>query len=90
MALHAVSYDLHNVKNYDPLWDALKKSGGARILESLWLISVPQTSVQLKDALKTYVDGDDSIVVIELNPSSDWASTRARPAGTEWLKKFMP
>lgn len=39
MALYAVSYDLHNVRHYQPVWDLLAKIGGVRVLESLfWLV----------------------------------------------------
>ena len=36
MAHFIVSYDLHNQRNYKPVWDRLESWGAVRLLESLW------------------------------------------------------
>ena len=86
MAMFMVSYDLHNIRNYDPITSALTKAGAVRLLESLWLWSVNDTAIGVRDALQRFVDGDDSLAVIEIKAGSGWASVRARQPGVEWLK----
>lgn len=90
MALYAVSYDLHNVRHYQPVWDLLAKIGGVRVLESLWLVSNTATAVQIKDAVKAAADKDDSVVVLPLDPNGQWAVYRAQKLGADWLLKNIP
>ncbi len=87
MALFMVSYDLHNVRNYGPLTTALTQAGAVKLLESVWLWSVTDTATGVRDALQRFVDGDDSIAVLELKSGSGWATTRARQPGVDWLKR---
>jgi hypothetical protein len=87
MAHYIVSYDLHNQRNYQPVWDALESWGGARLLESLWVLTNSATAGDIRTALQNIVDNDDSVAVIELKPGSNWSTIRARQAGVDWLKQ---
>ena len=75
MALFAVSYDLHNNRQYEPLWNALKSAGGVRLLESLWLLKSTHSAALLRNRLKLLVDTDDAVAVVEVTPTADWATT---------------
>ena len=87
MAHYMISYDLHNLRTYKPVWDKLKSCGAVRLLESLWLLTSNSNAVDLRDALKAVIDGDDSIAIIELKAGSFWADLRAKDAGVDWLRK---
>lgn len=89
MALYAVSYDLHNQRNYQPLWDALIQAGARRVLESFWLVEVPQGAGELREALRGYIDEDDSVVVIELQRGSNWSACRGQSTGVQWLEQHL-
>jgi hypothetical protein len=67
MAHYMVSYDLHNQRTYQPVWNHLEKLGGTRLLESLWVLSSNQTATQIRDGLGKVIDHDDSTAVVELN-----------------------
>jgi hypothetical protein len=86
MAHYIVSYDLHNQRNYQPVWDALESWGATRLLESLWVLTNSATAGEIRDALKAKTDDDDSVAVIELKTGSNWSTWRARQGGTDWLK----
>lgn len=86
MALFVVSYDLHKIRNYEPLHAGLQRGGAVRILESLWLWQVNDTAQGVRDALMNLVDQDDALAVIEIKPKSDWASRNALQPGVQWLK----
>lgn len=75
MALFAVSYDLHNNRQYEPLWNALKSAGGVRLLESFWLLKSTYSAAILRNLLNALVDSDDAVAVIEVTPTADWATT---------------
>ena len=86
MAYYVISYDLHNQRNYKPVWDLLESWGAVRLLESLWVLTITGTANTLRDALKGVMDSDDSCAVVELKPGSYWACQRSRDAGVAWLR----
>lgn len=90
MAIFCVSYDCHKVRDYQALWTALEESGGVRLLESLWLISLDWTAVELRDAIMIHLDNDDSLAVLELDASKGWATAHAKEEGMEWLRQYIP
>lgn len=87
MAHHLISYDLHNQRHYQPVWDLLESWGAVRLLESLWVVTRNDSVGTLRDALKKVADSDDSFAVIELKPGSEWATQNGRPGGVDWLTR---
>lgn len=87
MAHFLISYDLHSSRTYQPVWNELEGWGAVRLLESLWVVSLNNTAVEIRDALKAVIDGDDSVAVVELQPGSQWATQRSSDLGTAWLRK---
>ncbi|MGO4519010.1 hypothetical protein AB4076_00220 [Dyella sp. 2RAF44] len=85
MSLYVISYDLHKVRHYGPLINALKTAGAVEALESFWLANLAQTAIQVRDAVQSWIDADDSVVVLEIKPGSDWATYLARPVAVNWL-----
>jgi hypothetical protein len=86
MAFYVVSYDLHNTRDYQPVWDYLEGVGAEKLLESLWVVSFNGGAPQLRDALKATMDEDDSCAVLELRAGSGWAASRAKKEGVQWLR----
>jgi CRISPR associated protein Cas2 len=67
-----VAYDLLQPnRNYEPLWDALIRLGGKRVLESTWEFQSPHTAQQIRDHLQQFIDSDDRLLVMNV---SAWAS----------------
>lgn len=89
MALYAISYDLHKNRDYDALYEVLRKWKAVRLLESLWLANLTGNAAGVRDALKAALDNDDSVAVIELKRGSDWACIRAKEAGVGWLRSNL-
>ena len=87
MAHYIASYDLHNQRTYQPVWDELEAMGATRLLESLWVVTSNQTASQIRDRLQAAADNDDSIAIVELKLGSHWATSLARKAGVDWLKR---
>lgn len=85
MPHYVVSYDLHNVRAYKPVWDTLESWGAAKLLESLWLVTLNSSAGEIREALKQVIDGDDSVAVIELKTGSEWSAWKAKKPGTDWL-----
>jgi len=89
MYTYSVTYDLHKVRNYQSLWNVLNRLGGQRVLESQWLVRTQMTAPQLRDHLRKSMDNDDSIVVLELKPGSNWAAYAPLPGGITVLQQHV-
>jgi hypothetical protein len=89
MTVYTVSYDLHRQRDYHPIWASLQALSAKRLLESLWLVNSNSTAIQLRDHLQQSLDGDDSIVVIQVPAGSLWATTRAQPDGVQMLRQHV-
>jgi hypothetical protein len=85
MTHYLISYDLHNQRHYDPVWELLGSWGAVRLLESLWLVTRNETIGATRESLSGAMDEDDAVIVIELKSGSQWASRNARSPGTDWL-----
>lgn len=85
MKNYIISYDLHDQRHYQPVWDLLNRIGAVRLLESLWMVTTAHGSAQLRDALRATADNDDSFVVIELIAGAEWSAWSAKSAGANWL-----
>lgn len=86
MAKFLISYDLHNSRNYTPLWARLGEWRAVRALESLWLADLNGTASAVRDNLQSLVDGDDSIFVVELHANGSWATLRVPDTAVQWMK----
>lgn len=87
MAVYCVSYDLNKVgQKYNELYDELKSSGWCHYLDSTWLISTSETSIQLSDRLKKHMDDNDNLLVIKVtNDYAGWLPQKA----WEWMKQHI-
>lgn len=90
MGQYIVSYDLHQAgRDYPKLKKGIEDLGDvAKILESVWLVSHTSGAGAIRDYLKQFADGNDSIVVMELG--RDWGTFNALPDGVAFLKRHRP
>ena len=72
MALFFLSYDLRKSRDYQKLYDELKRFDAVKILESQWCFNRFNTNAKgLRDHFKAFIDADDGLCVSEV---SDWAT----------------
>lgn len=83
--VYVVSYDLNKSdKDYNDLYKVLKKYSYIHYLDSTWLIETSESSTQIYDKLKPYIDKNDYILVIQAqNNYWGWLPNDA----WDWLKK---
>ncbi|WDA11656.1 hypothetical protein [Paracoccus marcusii] len=88
MPSYIVSYDLRKVRNYDGLTKALRDGNFVSPLESVWLGNSTHNAGGLRDVLKSYMDADDGILVLELKHGSGWALSKVndQKAVTDWIR----
>ncbi len=74
MALYFLDYDLRGSRNYEELYQTLKRFNAVRVLESQWCFNRINTNAAgLRDFFRKLVDADDGISVAEV---SSWATYR--------------
>lgn len=90
MALYLMSYDLRKVRNYAALHKQLNAWSAQRVLESVWLAQLTGPAEKVHEILRTHIDGDDGLFVIELSSHAEWATIRVKPEGLRWLRAHIP
>ncbi|GHA87215.1 hypothetical protein GCM10009069_08150 [Algimonas arctica] len=87
MAYYAISYQLNKEKDYQKLWDELKRLNAHKAMNSFWFLDLTtdETSV-VRDHFKGFKDDDDAICVVKIESSpkhhmafkgtNDWISKR--------------
>lgn len=83
-----IEYDLRAPgRNYDKLYEAIKSfSEWAHITESTWFIKSTDSCEQVRDKLKAYMDGNDSLFVAELTGVAAWRNVLCK---SEYLKEHL-
>lgn len=70
--LFFIDYDLRKERDYQTLYDELKRLKAIQVLESCWCLRIEGSSaVELRDHFMKFIDVNDGIMVSEI---SDWAS----------------
>jgi hypothetical protein len=89
MATFVVAYDLKAPgKDYAPVHEYLKSSGTSWHAQgSVWVVVIDATAQQIRDKLKTLVDGNDRVMVIRVD-GSNWASLNMAN-GNEWMSSHV-
>lgn len=90
MPLYAISYDLRKQRDYEPLLKELRDWKCAQLLESLWLGDFNGRATAIRNHLKTLIDGDDYLAVIEIAENFDWSVKGCQVPGREWLQLKSP
>jgi hypothetical protein len=74
MTVYAVSYDLKKPgRDYQTLWNRLGEWKAVRALDSFWLIDAkPNSATVIRDDLKSYIDGNDALLVAALASEAAW------------------
>lgn len=86
MAVYIITYDTHRGRNYQSFYDGMAQARGVRLAESVWGL-VSQTSAgAVRDWVRSLLDGDDTIVVVQVAMMGDWATSHASKTANDWLK----
>lgn len=90
MKTFLISYDLgipEKRADYFTLADHLKTSYSiwARPVKSVWLIKSKKSARQIKDEIKSVLDENDKLIVIEVK--GHWATRLISTKITDWMKK---
>jgi hypothetical protein len=73
MARYLISYDLDKPgQNYHPLIAELERLGASRVLFSEWIWQSTWSAVQIRDHLKSLIDGNDMLLVVALTGEAAW------------------
>ena len=82
---YLITYDLHNRRNYLPLYQLMASWGAVRLTESLWMADLRGPAEAIRDLVAGKLDNDDTVAVVQLQHGTDWATLRVKPAANAWL-----
>ena len=90
MGQYVISYDLHQEgRDYEKIKAGIfSLKDYVKILESVWLVNHPYTAAEVREHMKVFMDGNDSIMVIEIG--TGWATSKCSAAANNWLAKHRP
>jgi hypothetical protein len=85
-----ISYDLigtaETSADYERLIAKIKSLGAAKRVEySLWVLDTDSSPEEVRDALRSYIDSDDKLIVMQRVSGSAWRGLPADVA--RWLKE---
>ncbi|MFI4986215.1 MAG: hypothetical protein ACHQF3_02145 [Alphaproteobacteria bacterium] len=87
MSLYIITYDERaKYHQYQPLYDQLNSWGAAHLQNSVWLAALNGTAAQVRDQLHAHMHPDDTLCIIQIFNNSDWATSKARKTGNDWLQ----
>lgn len=92
MGLYLITYDLRAPgRNYASLHRLLGTTWkGKKLAESVWVAALKGPASAVRDFVRTTVDRNDRVVVIELKAPFDWASIQALAGGVQLLRAYSP
>jgi len=75
MAKYLISYDLDKPgQDYHRLIKELERLGAVRVLYSQWVFRSTSPAKQIRDWLKSFIDGNDMLLVVALTGEAAWTS----------------
>lgn len=89
MPVFLITYDAHEERNYDDLYDAFAEHDVGSILESVWLGELNNTAQEVREWVRNLLDDDDSILVIEMKPKHRYAGRQLGSRVGDWLKSLL-
>ena len=86
MSIVLVTYDLNKVgQDYEALYEQIKSLGDCiNPLDSVWLIKTDKTCAQVRDHIKTVLDGNDLLIVL---PYGEGRASILNSKDIEWIKQ---
>lgn len=87
--IYLITYDLHGPgRDYSNLYSEIKSLGNWwHYLDSTWFVSSELGAGAIRDSLKSKIDSNDEILVVEIGKS--WASYNLDTEGVTWLKQHI-
>lgn len=83
-----ISYDVGDGSEYGPVIDRIKKLGGVKILESVWLCSAPMDAAELRDSLVGLIEKNHGFLVLSIRNDTNWAISNVGSESYDWLNTY--
>ena len=90
VAAHLITYDLGKPgQDYDELFKAIEQlaDGWWHCVESVWIINSDLNASEIRNALSSFVDSNDKLVVLTLQ--GNWATRNLSQRCNEWMRNHM-
>lgn len=89
MASYLITYDNHPPRNYTALYQLMAQWKAIRLAESVWLVNLVGPAELVREIVAGKLQRDDTVAVLELKASSDWATLNVSAAANSWLSAYI-
>lgn len=90
MTQFLITYDNKPPRNYTALYQLMASWRAVRLSESVWLAALTGPAGVVRDVVRSKMQLDDVVTVVELQKGSDWAvSPTTNPAASAWLSNYV-
>ena len=90
MPSYLITYDLVKKRDYEKLFEAIKKVSGywCHVTESSWIVtSDNMDSSEIRDLISKSVDDDDKLFVAKFTGQGAWKNMSSEQS--DWIKKYL-
>ena len=83
MANFVIAYDLIKHKDYPKLWEEMTRLNAHKAIRDFYFVSLNNTASEIRDHLKSFVDDDDKVMVVEFQKKPSF--TKANAGTNDWI-----
>lgn len=89
MAQFLITYDNKSPRNYTALYRLMAGWNAVRLADSVWLANLVGPAHVVRNIVQGTMQLNDRVAVLELQPGSDWATSRVDAAASTWLATYI-
>ncbi|WP_252928129.1 CRISPR-associated protein Cas2 [Aliihoeflea sp. 40Bstr573] len=78
-----IGYDLIRRKDYPKLWEEMERLSAHKAIRDFYLANLNNTAVEVRNHLRSFVDEDDRVIVIEFSKKPQF--TMALEGTNDWI-----
>ena len=81
-----ITYDNRSPRNYSAVHRLMETWGAVRLAQSVWLMNSTAGAAQLREAVMSTLEPDDTVAVVPLQRGGSWATYSVGSTAERWLK----
>jgi len=89
MTSFLITYDNKPPRNYTALYQLMAAWNAVRLADSVWLANLNGSAAQIRDIVRSQLQADDVIAVLELKQGADWATRNVPATASAWLSAHI-
>lgn len=80
-----ITYDNTSPRDYRRLYELMAQWQAVRLAQSVWLVSLNGSAAAVRDAVRSTLETNDTVAVLQMARGAEWATWRVNQAASTWL-----